>query len=80
LDEIYEFALSDMNKLMVDLKASGKNVEVVLHCKNKEKLVKVYKNGAQQAWGTDVAIGTNDVETAKNIVEAFKSAIAHCEK
>lgn len=80
LDEIYEFALSDMNKLMVDLKASGKNVEVVLHCKNKEKLVKVYKNGAQQAWGTDVAIGTNDVETAKNIAEAFKSAIAHCEK
>ena len=55
-DEIYEFALTDMNKLMVDLKVSGKNVEVTLHCKNKEKLVKVYKNGAQQAWGTDVKI------------------------
>jgi hypothetical protein len=67
----YEFSLSDMNKQMVDFKVSGKNVEVTLSCKNKEKLVKVYKNGVQQAWGSDVAIGTNDVETAKNIAAAF---------
>ena len=79
-DEIYEFALTDMNKLMVDSKVSGKNVEVTLPSKNKEKLVKVYKNGAQQAWGTDIEIAVNDVETAKNIAEAFKSAITQCEK
>jgi hypothetical protein len=79
-DEIYEFALTDMNKLMVDYKVSSKNVEVILTCKNKEKLVKVYKNGAQQAWGTDVVIEANDVETARNIAEAFKSAITQCEK
>jgi hypothetical protein len=79
-DEIYEFALSDMNKLMVGLKVSGKNVEVSLACKNKEKLVKVYKNGAQQAWGSEVKFVTNDVETARNIAEAFRSAISQCEK
>jgi uncharacterized protein YfcZ (UPF0381/DUF406 family) len=79
-DEIYEFGLSDMNKVIVDLKVTGKNVKVTLACKNKEKLVKVYKNGAQQAWGTDVEIEVNDVETAKNIAEAFKSAITQCEK
>jgi hypothetical protein len=79
-DEIYEFALTDMTKLMVDFKVSGENVKVTLACKNKEKLVKVYKNGAQQAWGTDVEIAANDVETAKNIAEAFKSAITQCEK
>lgn len=79
-DEIYEFALSDMNKQMVDLKVSGKNVEVTLPCKNKEKLVKVYKNGVQQAWGTEAKVEANDVETAKNIVEAFKSAITQCER
>ena len=79
-DEIYEFTLADMNKLMVDLKVSGKNVEVNIPCKNKEKLVKVYKNGVQQAWGTEAKIEANDVETAKNIVEAFKSAISQCEK
>ena len=79
-DEIYEFGLTDMNKLTVDLKVSGKNVEVTLTCKNKEKLVKVYKNGAQQAWGTEVKINANDVEIAKNIAEAFKSIITQCEK
>jgi len=55
-------------------------VEVTLSCKNKEKLVKVYKNGAQQAWGTDVEIGVSDVEIARNLAEAFKSAITQCEK
>jgi hypothetical protein len=79
-DEIFEFSLSDMNKQMVDFKVSGKNVEVTLSCKNKEKLVKVYKNGVQQAWGSDVAIGTNDVETAKNIASAFSYVITQCEK
>jgi hypothetical protein len=79
-DEIYEFALADMNKLMIDFKVSGKNVEVILTCKNGEKLVKVYKNGVQQAWGTNVIIESNDVETAKNIAEAFKSVITQCEK
>ena len=79
-DEIFEFVLADMNKLIVDFKVSGKNVEVTLSCKNKEKLVKVYKNGAQQAWGTDVEIGVSDVEIARNLAEAFKSAITQCEK
>src|ERR1035437_958957 len=79
-DEIYEFTLNDLNKLMVDFKVSGQNVLVTLTCKNKEKLVKVYKNGTQQAGGTDIEIATNDVETAKNIAEAFKSAITQCEK
>ena len=79
-EEIYEISLSDMNKLVVDLKVSGKNVEVTIPCKNKEKLVKVYKNGALQAWGTEFMVEANDVETAKNIVEAFKSAITQCEK
>lgn len=79
-DEIYEFSLTDMNKQMVDFKVSGKNVEVALSCKNKEKLVKAYKNGVQQAWSSDVEIGTNDVETAKNIASAFRNVITQCEK
>jgi hypothetical protein len=79
-DEIYEFNLADMNKQMVDFKVSSKNVDVTLSCKNKEKLVKVYKNGVQQAWGSDVEIGTNDVETARNIAAAFKNVIIQCEK
>ncbi len=79
-DEIFEFSLKDLNKQLVSIKVSGKTVNVILPCKNKEKLVKVYKNGAQQAWGTDAELEANDVETARNIAEAFRSAITQCEK
>jgi hypothetical protein len=80
LDETYEFALTDMNKQMIDYKTSGKNVLITLTCKNKEKLVKAYKNGVQQAWTTSVEIEATDVETARNISEAFRFAITQCEK
>jgi hypothetical protein len=78
-EEIYELGLSDMNKMMVDYKISGKNVYVTLVCKNREKLVKVYKNGAQQSYGADLEILEDDVNTAKNIADALKSAIIQCE-
>ncbi|MBK7710657.1 MAG: hypothetical protein IPJ37_06740 [Bacteroidales bacterium] len=79
-DEIFEFTLSDMNKITVDLKVSGKNVDVIIPCKNKEKLVKAYKNGEQQAWGSEVKIGMTDIEAARNLAEAFRNAITQCEK
>jgi hypothetical protein len=79
-DEIFEFTLSDMNKQAVDLKVSGKKVEVTVPCKNKEKLVKVYKNGEQQAWGSAADFELNDVEIARNVADAFRSAIAQCQK
>jgi hypothetical protein len=79
-EEIYEFSLSDLNKLMVDFKVNGKNISVVLVTKGKNKLVKVYKNGAQQAYGTDIEIMEDDVNTARSIVEAFKAALGLCEQ
>ncbi len=79
-DEIYEFSLSDINKLAVDYKVSGKTVVVTLSSKNKDKLVKAYRNGVQQAYGSDVEIQEQDVEVARNVSEAFKSAITFCEK
>ena len=79
-EEIYEFSLSDLNKLMVDFKVNGKNISVVLVTKGKNKLVKVYKNGAQQAYGTDIEIMEDDVNTARGIVEAFKAALGLCEQ
>ena len=79
-DEIYEFSLSDLNKQMADYKVGGKNIYVTLLTKNKNKLVKAYKNGTQQAFGSEVEIMEDDVDTARNIVEAFKAAITLCEQ
>jgi len=69
-----------MNKILVDIRVSGKNAAVIIPCKNKQKLVKVYKNGVQQAWGSEAEVSTGDIEIAKNLAEAFKSAISQCEK
>ena len=79
-EEVYEFALPDMNMQAVDIKVRGKNVEVILACKTKEKLVKVYKNGSQQAWGSSAEISLTDVEKARNVADAFKYVIAQCGK
>jgi hypothetical protein len=79
-EEIYEFNLSDMNKLAVDFKISGKNVNIILISKNKEKLIKYYKNGAQQSFASDLEIMEDDVDTAQNLADAFKAIIADCEK
>ena len=79
-EEIYEFNLSDLNKLMVDMQISSKNVNIILVAKNKEKLIKYYKNGVQQSYVSEIKIMEDDVDTAQNLVDAFKGAIADCEK
>jgi hypothetical protein len=79
-EEIFEFNLSDMNKLIADYKISGKNVVVILVCKNREKLIKVYKNGEQQSFNSDVELAVDDVDTALNLVDALKATIGACEK
>jgi len=79
-EEIFEFNLSDMNKLTVEAKVSNKNVVVVLVCKNRDKLVKAYKNGEQQAFTSDIEIALDDVDIAAGITEALKTAIGSCEK
>ena len=78
-EEIYEFSLSDMNKSAVNYKVNGKNVNVTFSCKSGEKFVKVYKNGQQQSFRSDVTIFEDDVEDAKNIVDAIRNSIIQCE-
>ncbi|MBK7958991.1 MAG: hypothetical protein IPK03_13390 [Bacteroidetes bacterium] len=79
-EEIFEFSLSDMNKMMVEYKVSGKMIQIKLVCKNQEKFIKVYKNGQQQAFNNDVIILEEDVDKAKNISDALRNAIIKCEQ
>ena len=80
VEDIYEFSLSDMNKMMVDYKINGKGVTVNLVCKNREKFIKVYKNGQQQAYRSDISFSEDDVEAAKNLADAIRSSIIMCEQ
>lgn len=78
-EEIYEFSLSDINKQLIDFKPEGANISIVLTCKNKQKLVKAYKDGSQQSFAADVRILSADVELSKNIADALKFAVGNCE-
>jgi hypothetical protein len=78
-EQIFEFNLSDVNKQGVDFKTQGSNVVITISCKNKQKLVKIYKDGAQQSFGSDVEMLSSDVDIAKNLAEALKSAATQCE-
>jgi hypothetical protein len=78
-EEIFEFSLTDMNKLMVEYKTTGGNVFIKLTCKNQQKLIKVYKNGVQQSYASSVEIMEDDVDTAKNMADALRNAIIKCE-
>jgi hypothetical protein len=79
VEEVFEFTLLDINKQMIDFKPLGSNVSVVLSCKNKQKLVKAYKDGAQQSFASDIELLCTDVDVAKNLAEALKTAAGLCE-
>lgn len=78
-EDIYEFSMKDMNKMMVDYTVKGKDVIITLVCKNKEKFVKAYRNGEQQSYRSDLDLLVADVELARHISEALVSVIAQCE-
>ncbi|NJK95200.1 MAG: hypothetical protein HC905_10060 [Bacteroidales bacterium] len=78
-EQVFEFSLSDINKQGIDFKPSDANMSVLLSSKNKQKLIRVYKDGVQQSFGSDVMILFPDVEMAKNITEALKLATTQCE-
>jgi hypothetical protein len=77
-EEIYEFNMSDISKLAIDYKVTGKNVSAVLIAKN--KLIKAYKNGVQQSFASNVEIIEGDVNTAREMTEAFKALASLCEQ
>lgn len=78
-EEIFEFTLLDMNKELVDYKASGTSIVLTLTCKGKQKLIKTYKDGTQQSFAADVDIFITDADDAKNITDALRYAIGVCE-
>jgi hypothetical protein len=86
-EEIYEFTFLDINKSSVDYKvsgtglslSSGSNLAVDLTCKNNQKLIKPYKNSAQQSYISSIDILVTDADIAKNIADAIKYLIGVCE-
>jgi hypothetical protein len=58
--------------------ASSKNLTINLAAKNKEKLIKPYKNGEAGNFIANIEIDVEDVMVAKKLHAAFASLVGFC--
>jgi hypothetical protein len=76
----YEVNISDLDAYAVREVTQKDLITVVLAVKNKQKLVKVYKNNEVQMYDNQAVIIAKDIENARQISETIKKAIPSAEK
>jgi hypothetical protein len=77
---VYEFNLADIDPYAVRENTQKDLISSVLAVRNKQKLVKVYKNNEVQSYDDQVAIYANSIEGARVVSDHVKKAIPHAEK
>jgi hypothetical protein len=74
-EEVYEFSLSDMNPLSIEVEVKGKWLYVTAETDFKGKIIKYYKDGKIQPYASSIQFAINDVEIARSMVSALKKSI-----
>lgn len=77
---VYEFNLADIDPYAVREQTQKDLISVVVAVRNKQKLIKVYKNEVVQAYDAQTAIIAKDIENGRAIAEIIKKSIPHAEK
>src|SRR6267154_2083307 len=75
-----EFNLADIDPYTVRQETQKDIILVVLTAKNKQKLVKNYKNNEVQAYDNEVKLHVKDVDRAREVVDLIKKAVPMGEK
>jgi hypothetical protein len=75
-----EFNLADIDPYTVRQETQKDIILVVLTVKNKQKLVKNYKNNDVQAYDNEVQLHVKDVDRAREVIDIIKKAIPFGEK
>jgi hypothetical protein len=76
----YEFHLADIDPYAVKQETQKDVIMVSLTVRNKQKLVKVYKNNEVQSYDEQVKIRAKDVDNAREILDLIKKGIPPAEK
>lgn len=76
----YEFNLADIDPYAVREQTQKDAIYVVLAARNKQKLIKVYKDDEVQPYSNEVSIIAKDIESAREISALVKKAIPPAEK
>lgn len=79
-EEIYEFNLYDLNPKTIDFKIAGKTLEVEIATLHSEKNIKYYKNGVPGDYKNKLHIEMEEVEKARQTMNALKVQIENCKK
>lgn len=79
VEEIYEFGLKDLDPEKIDFSISGKELAVKLVTRYKESVVKYYKDGESGKYQNELKILVDDVEKARQMIDAIKGAIEGCQ-
>lgn len=77
---VYEFNLADLDPYAVREQTQKDLISVVVAVRNKQKLIKVYKNEVVQAYDDQAMIIAKDIENARAITDIIKKAIPPAEK
>jgi len=78
VEELYEFTLKDMDAGKIEIKVSGKTVEVEMPTARKEKLVNYYKD-AKPSFVDKVTFLAPGIPEAKVIAETLKALVEGCQ-
>lgn len=76
----FEFNLADVDPYAVREQTQKDLITVVVAARNKQKLIKAYKNEVVQPYDAQVTIISKDIENARAIVDIIKKAIPLAEK
>jgi hypothetical protein len=78
IENMYEFFLSDIDLSKSEITVSSKELKINLLTREKQKLVKLSKNGEPGNFIYNVEILTDDVLVGKKILGAFKTLSEDC--
>jgi hypothetical protein len=73
-EEVYEFNLSDINPLSVDVSVKGKWLYVTMETNFKGKIIKYYKDGKPQPYTSTIEFALNDVDASRSMISALKKS------
>ena len=76
----FEFNLADIDPYAVREQTQKDLISVTMAARNKQKLIKAYKNEVVQPYDAQVAIITKDIENARVVADIIKKAIPLAEK
>jgi acetolactate synthase small subunit len=78
VEEVYEIGLKELDEDQVAFRVSGRELSVQLPTRYKDAVIKYYKDGESGKYQSELRIAADDVEQARALIDAVRSAVTAC--